>query len=41
MKAWNKMHDPTTVSAITPFNYTIDAQINKPVNFYDMMMQQS
>lgn len=38
-KAYNKMHDPTTESMLTPFNYTYDYPLSVPTNFYQMLMQ--
>jgi len=31
-KAWNKMHDPLSDSAITPLNYQIDVSIQEKPN---------
>jgi hypothetical protein len=38
-KAWNKMHDPLSDSAITHYNYNIDELPVAPVTVKDYLIQ--
>lgn len=39
-KAWNKMHDPMSDSAISAFNYNLDNLLTKPVGLQELVDQQ-